>query len=117
MPAGTKFKVEEKGADGFTVSATSGEKTTDGAVFTGETSGEYTLVTFNNSRVKEKIEATAVKAWLNADGTNTPPSGASVTFELFADGVTTGKTVTLNGKVDVAANPIEAQELIATAGK
>ena len=65
---------------------------------------------------KEKTEATAVKAWLNADGTDTPPSGASVTFELIADGVKTGKTVTLNGKADVAADPAGAQELIATAG-
>ena len=77
--------------------------------------GEDGKWTITNTE-KEKTEATAVKAWLNADGTDTPPSGASVTFELFADGVTTGKTVTLNGKADVAADPAEAQELIATAG-
>ena len=77
--------------------------------------GENGKWTITNTE-KEKTEATAVKAWLNADGTNTPPSEASVTFELFADGVTTGKTVTLNGKADVAADPAEAQELIAAAG-
>ena len=63
MPSGTKFKVEEKDADGFTVSVSSGETTAEGAVFTGETSDEYTLVTFNNTKVGEKTEITVQKAW------------------------------------------------------
>lgn len=65
---------------------------------------------------KEKVDVTADKKWLNADGSETPPEGASITFELFADGVATGKTVVLNGKTDVAADPNESQELISTAG-
>jgi len=47
-----------------------------------------------------KIDLSADKTWLNYDGTTTPPTGAKVTFELYADGVTTGKTVTIDGAVD-----------------
>ena len=89
MPAGTRFKVEEKDADGFTVSATSGETTTDGAVFTGETSGEYTLVTFNNTRTREKTEVTVQKVW-----DPTPDSG-SVTVELHRYAKITQGTINL----------------------
>ena len=76
MPSGTKFKVEEKDADGFTVSASSGETTAEGAVFTGETSGEHTLVTFNNTKVKEKTKVTVQKVW------EPVPDSGSVTVEL-----------------------------------
>ena len=51
---------------------------------------------------KEKVTVDAVKAWSNADGTTTPPEGATVVFELYRDGEATGKIVTLNGKIDVA---------------
>ncbi|MBR6732078.1 MAG: Cna B-type domain-containing protein [Bacteroidales bacterium] len=77
--------------------------------------GEDGKWTITNTE-KEKIDVTADKKWLNADGSETPPEGASITFELFADGVATGKTVVLNGKTDVAADPNESQELISTAG-
>ena len=89
MPSGTKFKVEEKDADGFTVSATSGETTTEGAVFTGETSGEYTLVTFNNTKTREKTEVTVKKVW-----DPTPDSG-SVTVELHRYAKITQGTINL----------------------
>ena len=65
---------------------------------------------------KEKTAATAAKAWVNADGTATPPAGTSVTFELYADGTETGKTVRLNGKKDVPEEPGASEETIETAG-
>ena len=54
--------------------------------------------TITNTQISTVVEAT--KAWLNADGTDAPPTGASVVFELFADGESTEKTVTLDGVVD-----------------
>ena len=89
MPAGTRFKVEEKDAEGFTVSVTSGETTTEGAVFTGETSGEYTLVTFNNTRLREKTEVTVQKIW------NPTPDNGSVTVELHRYAKITQGTINL----------------------
>ena len=65
---------------------------------------------------KEKTQATAEKVWSNADGSATPPAGASVTFELYADGAATEKTVTLNGKKDVPENPGASEETIEDAG-
>ena len=50
MPPGTKFRVEEKDADGYTVSATVGETSYEGSSYLGETSPEYTLVTFTNTK-------------------------------------------------------------------
>ena len=40
------------------------------------------------------------KVWQNADGTTDAPEGATVTIELYADGVTTGETVELDGVAD-----------------
>lgn len=65
---------------------------------------------------KEKTQAAAIKAWANVDGSSIPPAGAGVTFELYADGMATGKTVLLNGKEDVEADPADMQELITAAG-
>ena len=45
-------------------------------------------------------EVSVTKAWRNIDGTTAAPAGASVVFELYADGTTTGKTITLDGTVD-----------------
>ena len=42
----------------------------------------------------------AIKAWKNADGTETAPDGATVVFTLYADGTATGYTVTLDGTAD-----------------
>ena len=67
-----------------------------------------------NARIVRKIEpdeagirnydlttdVSATKAWKNLEGTVTPPAGASVVFEVFADGEATGKRITLDGTVD-----------------
>ncbi|MCR4894717.1 MAG: Cna B-type domain-containing protein [Eubacteriales bacterium] len=42
----------------------------------------------------------AYKSWKNADGTKTPPKGASVTFVLLADGEETDFSVELDGTAD-----------------
>ncbi|MBQ2040650.1 MAG: Cna B-type domain-containing protein, partial [Lachnospiraceae bacterium] len=55
--------------------------------------------TITNSQ--EETTANALKKWKNADGSTTAPSGASVVFKLYADGVATSYTVTLDGEVDV----------------
>ena len=53
---------------------------------------------FTNKR-KETTEVSAFKKWVDPDlNEMTPPEGATVTFELFADGVATGKKVVLIGK-------------------
>ena len=50
------------------------------------------------NKAKETTEVWATKKWVDPNGeTMTPPEGAAVTFELFADGVSTGKTVVLDG--------------------
>ena len=46
---------------------------------------------------QEKTDANAIKAWKNADGTTTPPAGATVEFTLYADGEATEYKVTLDG--------------------
>lgn len=50
MPPGTKFRVQEKNADGYTVSTTVGETTEERTIYTGVTSVDYTLVTFTNTK-------------------------------------------------------------------
>lgn len=50
LPVGTRFKVEEKDADGYTVSTTVGETTSEGPSYTGVTAVDYTLVTFTNTK-------------------------------------------------------------------
>lgn len=53
---------------------------------------------FTNKK-KETTEVSAFKKWVDPDLNDmTPPEGAAVTFELFADGVSTGKEVVLIGK-------------------
>ncbi|MGN0709774.1 MAG: Cna B-type domain-containing protein, partial [Anaerovoracaceae bacterium] len=54
--------------------------------------------TITNSEKTTSVSAS--KAWINADGTTDAPSGAQVTFELYKNGDTTGKTITLDGKAD-----------------
>lgn len=52
---------------------------------------------FTNKK-KETTEVSASKNWVNPnEGPMAPPDGATVTFELFADGEATGKTVVLDG--------------------
>ncbi len=47
-----------------------------------------------------KTTVFADKMWLNYDGSDTPPEGAKVVFELYADDMATGKTVELDGIAD-----------------
>ncbi len=75
--------------------------------YPGYTPDPTTAVT-NGGTITNKQESTEVKVtkeWLNADGTTTAPSGASVTFTLYADGTET-KTVTLDGTVDTAGEAV-----------
>lgn len=46
------------------------------------------------------VAVSASKAWLNNDGSAEAPEGAEVTFELYANGEPTGKTVKLDGTID-----------------
>lgn len=52
MPPGTKFRVQEKDVDTdtYTVTTTVGETTEERTFYIGETSVEYTLVTFTNTK-------------------------------------------------------------------
>ena len=68
---------------GYTPSAT-------GAVASGET--------ITNTQVP--TTANALKAWVNADGSTTPPAGLTVEFTLYADGAKTNYAVTLDGTPD-----------------
>jgi len=52
------------------------------------------------TNTQEPTEANALKAWKNADGSTTPPDGATVEFTLFADETATEYKVTLDGTVD-----------------
>ena len=54
------------------------------------------------TNTQEPTTANALKAWKNADGSTTPPEGATVEFTLFADGTATDYKVTLDGTVDSA---------------
>ncbi len=54
------------------------------------------------TNTQEPTEADATKAWKNADGSTTPPEGATVEFTLYADGTATDYKVTLDGTVDTA---------------
>ena len=67
---------------------------TDDYIVSTSTAGTTTTIT--NTEIK-KVSADATKAWLNADNSTTPPTGATVTFELFANGEATEKTVILDG--------------------
>ncbi|MBR0474255.1 MAG: Cna B-type domain-containing protein, partial [Erysipelotrichaceae bacterium] len=68
----------------------------------GYTANPTTAVTPGQTITNEQgiTSASATKAWKNADGSTTAPTGASVVFTLYADGTATDKTVTLNGVVD-----------------
>lgn len=76
MPPGTKFKVEEKDADGYIVSTTVGETTTEGSSYTGTTSTNYTKVSFTNK--KNSVDLSIVK--VNGADRTTPLSGAGFTL-------------------------------------
>ena len=52
---------------------------------------------------QDETEAYAKKAWKNADGSTTAPSGASVVYTLYANSEATKYTVTLDGTADASA--------------
>ena len=54
---------------------------------------------FNNIMTYQELSAD--KTWIRADGsTTTPPKGAKVVFELYADGKATGRRIELDGVPD-----------------
>lgn len=60
-------------------------------------------ITVTNTRIETSISAK--KAWVNSDGTKTPPVGASCTFELLQNGNPTGTKITLDGTEDEYESP------------
>ena len=89
-------------ADGETEIEYSVAETTGYAGYTASTtdpvaSGE----TITNSQ--DETDANALKAWKNADGSTTPPTGATVVFTLYADDEETEYTVTLDGTAETTA--------------
>lgn len=94
------YAVDEVTVNGETVI----DKNTADGVITGHTD-EYSVEvdqstnTITNTE-RPKVDVDATKAWVNADDSTTPPEGAKVTFELYADGKATGKTVELDGTID-----------------
>ncbi|MBQ3384374.1 MAG: Cna B-type domain-containing protein [Erysipelotrichaceae bacterium] len=64
--------------------------------------GEKLVATTTMTNKAEETEVSANKAWKNADGTTTAPSGASVVFSVFnaADMEKAIKAVTLDGTAD-----------------
>ncbi len=103
LTSGTRFLVEEIDEKGnlisnYVVSVSNGENTVPGPTYQGVTGITYTLLKFSNTPAMTAAGAT--KVWENANGSDTAPEGASVVFTLYADGVATDKTVTLDGKID-----------------
>ncbi|MSS15479.1 Cna B-type domain-containing protein [Porcincola intestinalis] len=86
------YWVEEDPVTGYTTSYSSN----NGKIQKG-------TLTVTNTREEESISAK--KAWVNSDGTNTPPAGASCTFELLQNGNPTGKKITLDGTEDEYESP------------
>lgn len=101
MPEGTKFKVEEKNAEGFTVSTTVGETTQDGTVRTGETSTDYTLVMFNNKK-ESKVDFDILKV---AAGTTNPLEGATFTLQKIEETSTTTSVIVDTTSAAIASDP------------
>ncbi len=80
-----KYTVQETGTwPGYTVS------------YEGE-NATYAVDGGTITNTQEMTGVSVTKAWQKADGTTTAPDGAKVTFTLYADGVDTGYSVTLEG--------------------
>ncbi len=83
---------------------TSGNTTTVALTDEAGVERTYPDVTASGNEVTIKnwplTTAEATKAWVNADGTTTAPTGATVEFTLYANGDETEYTVTLNGAAD-----------------
>ena len=97
------YEIEEVEVNGEPVM---NNRTSDYIVSTS-TSGN--IIEITNTEIK-KVNVDAKKAWVNADNGTTAPDGAEVTFELFADGMSTGKTVILDGKT--CAEEINADDTL-----
>ena len=99
------------GAEGYTLT----EEVPDGYIDEGRTwtvtvntdgtteiDGEAVSDAYYEIVNHEETTAEADKTWFNADGTTNPPAGATVVFNLLADGTPTNYTVTLDGTKDNA---------------
>ena len=83
MPKGTKFKVEELDGDGYVISATINETSEElqgGNAVIGTTGENYTVVTFTNTKKREKVEIGVEKVW--SPEIPDPSKNPSVTVEL-----------------------------------
>ena len=91
-----------KGTDGF-LKVTNISESYVAATDTTPASGTVTIT--NKWAI---TEASAIKAWKNADGSTTAPKDATVTFTLYADGVLLDPsvTVTLTGEAKTAPEGI-----------
>lgn len=81
------YWVEEEQVAGYTTS------------YSGN-NGKIQKGTITVTNTREETSVFVKKAWVNSDGTNTPPVGASCTFELLQNGNPTGKKITLDGTED-----------------
>ncbi len=85
--------------DGKVISYTWQEPEITGYERTGDSTSNYTT-TITNTHETATTQVSVSKVWMNADGTDNAPEGANAVFELYANGVSTGKTVTLDGTKD-----------------
>ena len=77
--------------------------TGDEGIIVSETNTSNSPATFNlvNNYTPKKTNVTVTKAWENADGSNTAPSGAKVIFKLYRNGAEESiGSITLDGTVD-----------------
>ncbi|MDY5578723.1 Cna B-type domain-containing protein [Porcincola intestinalis] len=81
------YWVEEEKVAGYTTS------------YSGN-NGKIQKGTITVTNTREESSVSVKKAWVNSDGTNTPPVGAFCTFELLQNGNPTGKKITLDGTED-----------------
>lgn len=75
-------------------------ETTGYGGYTADPAGQVESGSTITNKQNAADEITAIKAWANADGTTTAPTGATVVFTLNADGKATEHTVTLDGTAD-----------------
>ena len=85
--------------DGNVIAYTWQEPEITGYELTGDSTSNYTT-TITNTHETATTQVSVTKVWNNADGTDNAPEGANVVFELYANGVSTGKTVILDGTKD-----------------
>lgn len=86
------YWVEEEKVAGYTTS------------YSGN-NGKIQKGTITVTNTREETSVSVKKAWVNSDGTNTPPVGAFCTFELLQNGNPTGQKITLDGTEDEYESP------------